>query len=101
MFPYMIGLAVASVMMGVCHGLNRFASAALGSTVLNLTMIAAGALALFTHADPQTATVWLAVAVLAGAVIRILIMAPTMRARAGAGVPRSRRAIPRSTASSA
>lgn len=78
MFPYMIGLAVSSVMMGVCHGLNRFATAALGSTVLNIAMITAGAAALFLAVDPQRATVWLAASVLAGAVIRILIMTPTL-----------------------
>lgn len=78
MFPYMVGLSVASIMMGVCHGLNRFTSAALGSTVLNVTMIAAGAAALFMNAEAKTATVWLAWSVLAGAAIRIAIMAPTM-----------------------
>lgn len=82
MFPYMIGLAVSSIMMGICHGLNRFATAALGSTVLNLAMIGAGGAALFVAVDPQRATVWLAGSVLAGAVLRILIMTPTL-ARAG------------------
>lgn len=82
MFPYMIGLAVSSIMMGICHGLNRFATAALGSTVLNLAMIGAGAAALFIAVDPQRATVWLAWSVLGGAALRILIMTPTL-ARAG------------------
>lgn len=82
MFPYMIGLTVSSIMMGICHGLNRFATAALGSTVLNIAMIGAGAAALFVAVDPQRATVWLAWSVLAGAVLRILIMTPTL-ARAG------------------
>lgn len=82
MFPQMIGLAVGSIMMGVCHGLNRFTAASLGSTVLNVTMIVGGAMALYAGVDADRATIWLSISVVAGVVVRIAIMIPTM-ARAG------------------
>lgn len=81
MFPYMIGLALASLMMGVCHALNSFVAPAMGSVVLNLTMIAAAGASIIAETDDFQATTWLAWAVLGGAAIRMAIMIPTLRAR--------------------
>lgn len=82
MFPYMIGLALASIMMGACHALKSFTAPAFGSIVLNFAMIGAGAAALFGSVETYQALRWLGWAVLAGAVVRILIMIPVL-ARAG------------------
>jgi len=78
MFPFVIGLTLASVMMGACHTLGRFATASLGSVMLNLTMIAAVAVAIIRGTDLERTTIWLCWAVLAGAVLRVLLMAPTL-----------------------
>lgn len=82
MFPNLVALAIGSIMMGVCNALNSFAAPALGSVVLNIAMILAGAAALMLHADPATGTIWLGWSVLAGAVLRVLLMVPAMM-RAG------------------
>lgn len=78
MFPHLMILAVGSIMMGICNALGSFTAPALGSTMLNVAMIAAGGAAMFIKADPKQATVWLAWSVVAGAILRILIMSPTM-----------------------
>lgn len=78
MFPFTIGLTVASVMMGACHTLRSFAAPSLGSVMLNLSMIAAAAAALMLQTDAETAALWLCWAVLVGAVLRIVIMLPVL-----------------------
>jgi putative peptidoglycan lipid II flippase len=82
MLPYLIGLSLASLMMGVCHAMSVFGAPALGSTALNLTMIAAGGLAIGLGVEPNRAVRWLGWAVLVGAAIRMALMVPAM-ARAG------------------
>ncbi len=82
MFPYLTALAVASIAMGACHALGSFAAPSLGSVVVNLAMIVAGGAALFLGKEPVVAGRWLAVSVLAGALLRIVIMLPTL-VRAG------------------
>lgn len=78
MFPQMITLAVGSIMMGVCHSYGSFGIPAFGSIVLNISMIAASILALSVGSSAETASRWLAWSVLAGALIRMLIMIPKL-----------------------
>lgn len=78
MFPFVIGLTLASLMMGACHTLNRFVSPSFGSVMLNLSMIGVGWLALKTAPGMERAALWLSWAVLAGAVLRVAIMVPTL-----------------------
>ncbi|MEN6627283.1 MAG: murein biosynthesis integral membrane protein MurJ [Candidatus Sumerlaeia bacterium] len=80
MFPYVIMLTVASLMMGALHALRSFTTPSLGSVMLNVAMIAAGALALACKAPISRSVVWLSWAVLAGAFLRIVIMIPSLRA---------------------
>lgn len=82
MLPYQPLLAVAAIMMGVCHAIGSFGAPGFGSIVLNLCMIGAGAAALWLNLDPSEATVWLAWSVVAGAVWRVFVHVPAMR-RAG------------------
>ena len=82
MFPFVIGLTFGSVMMGACHTLRNFGPPALGSVMLNVSMIAVGAAALLLRPAMDTAAVWLGWSVLAGALLRVAIMAPALR-RAG------------------
>ena len=78
MFPYIIILTVSALMMGACNTLGRFATAALGSVMLNVTMIAAGILGLYTKVPLERGGGWICWAVLAGAFLRIVLMAPTL-----------------------
>ena len=78
MFPFLIGLTLAAIMMGACHSLRRFATASLGSVMLNLTMITTGGLALALRRDDLTTAHWLCWAVLAGAALRVALMVPTL-----------------------
>ncbi len=79
MLPFIIGLTVASLMMGVLHALRSFTTPSLGSVMLNLTMIAAGGAALVFDASIARAVTWLAWSVLAGAFLRVALMVPTLR----------------------
>ncbi|MBI3736280.1 murein biosynthesis integral membrane protein MurJ [Candidatus Sumerlaeota bacterium] len=78
MFPNLIALAVGSIMMGVCNALGSFTAPAMGSVVLNITMIFAGGLALAKQTNAKTGVIWLAWSVLAGAALRVLLMVPAM-----------------------
>lgn len=78
MFPFLIGLTVASVMMGACHTLRRFTAPSLGSVMLNLSMIAIGGATLILKTSPEDAARWLCWAVLFGAALRIVIMVPPL-----------------------
>ena len=79
MFPFVIGLTLASIMMGACHALRSFTTPSLGSVMLNLTMIAAAGSALALGTSVSRAAIWLSWSVLAGALLRIAIMVPTLR----------------------
>jgi len=76
MFPYLMFLALVALLMGVLHSLNHFFAPALGSIVINIVVIAA-ALLFFKVEDRQFLYV-LAVAVMIGAVIRLLILFPPL-----------------------
>lgn len=78
MFPFAIGLTLASLMMGACHTLRSFGPPSLGSVMLNLSLIAVGGGAILLHTPADRTTIWLCWAVLAGAVLRVLIMVPTL-----------------------
>jgi len=82
MFPYVVGLTLASLMMGACHTLRSFGPPTLGSVMLNLAMIAAGLAALALKSPNDRTAVALAWSVLAGVALRVLLMVPTLR-RAG------------------
>lgn len=84
MFPYLLLLAVASVLMGLCHANRRFAAPAFGSILLNLSMILAGLLAwrVYRGESPDELQLaiahYLALSVLAGIVLRVLVHLPTL-----------------------
>jgi len=78
MFPVVIGLTVAAMMMGACHTLRRFTAPSLGSVMLNICMIAVSGLALLLKKQLEPAAMWLCWAVLGGAALRIIIMVPTL-----------------------
>lgn len=80
MFPFVIGLTAASLLMGACHTVRSFAAPSLGSVMLNITMIGAGLLALYLKAPADQTAYWLSWAVLAGAALRVVIMIPPLRA---------------------
>lgn len=79
MFPYVIGLTLGSMMMGACHTLRAFGPPSMGSVMLNITMIAAGGAALLFKAPNERTAYWLAWSVLAGVILRVVIMLPTLR----------------------
>lgn len=77
MFPFLMLLAVSSILMGLCHSLRHFTTPALGSIMLNLSMIAAGLI--FWRVENKTlAAQAMAGAVLLGALLRVLIMLPAL-----------------------
>jgi putative peptidoglycan lipid II flippase len=78
MFPFVIGLTLSAVMMGACHTLGRFAAASLGSVMLNLSMIVVSLAVIWTRTEAQAGAIWLCWAVLAGAVLRVGLMVPTL-----------------------
>ena len=80
MFPFLIGLSMASLMMGACHALRRFVAPSLGSVMLNIALIAAGGAALALNLEQAPAAIWLCWAVLVGSLVRVLIMLPTLHA---------------------
>ncbi len=79
MLPYVIFLAVSSLMMGILHSHRHFTTPALGSVVLNITIIAAGIL--FYARAPEQFVYILAGAVMLGVLIRVLIMVPSLKSR--------------------
>ena len=85
MFPYLMFLTISSVLMGLCHALRRFAAPAFGSVVMNLSMIAAGALFFLvdrqreiTPAEQIRFAWWLSWAVLLGIGLRVLVHLPVL-----------------------
>jgi putative peptidoglycan lipid II flippase len=80
MFPVVIGLTIAAMMMGACHTLRRFTAPSLGSVMLNISLIAVAGFALHLKKDKdlEPAAFWLCWAVLVGAGLRIIIMIPTL-----------------------
>jgi putative peptidoglycan lipid II flippase len=78
MFPYIIMLTLASMMMGACHSLRKFGTPSLGAVMLNLTMIAVGWTALRFEKQAEPTAIALCWAVLAGAALRLALMVPTL-----------------------
>lgn len=90
MFPFLLFLTLASLFMGACHAHRRFLTPALGSSVLNVSIIVTAWLYGFSDswanatpeaavADAQAAfTVALAWAVIVGVVVRLLLMVVTL-----------------------
>lgn len=81
MFPFLMLLALSSILMGLCHGVRHFSTPALGSVMLNLSMIGTGLL-LWRHGQVAIIARHMALAVLLGAMLRIVIMIGPL-ARAG------------------
>jgi putative peptidoglycan lipid II flippase len=79
MFPFLMLLALASLLMGVLHSLKHFTAPALGSTMLNLAIV--GSHFLFRGAAPERFVFVLAWAVLAGVLLRLLILFPPLLRR--------------------
>ncbi len=79
MLPYVMFLALASILMGVLHSHRHFTTPALGSVVLNLTIIAAGLW--FLGVVPERFSYILAIAVMVGVVLRVAIMIPPLLKR--------------------
>ncbi|NQU41693.1 murein biosynthesis integral membrane protein MurJ [bacterium] len=77
MFPFLALLALSSILMGLCHSLRRFTTPALGSVMLNITMIGAGLL-FWELPDENVFAQYLAVSVVLGAGLRLVIMLPTL-----------------------
>ncbi|KPK76413.1 MAG: hypothetical protein AMJ79_06755 [Phycisphaerae bacterium SM23_30] len=76
MFPFLMLLALSSILMGMCHSVRHFTTPALGSIMLNLSMIAVGLL--FTSQPDEKIAQALAVAVLIGGFGRLVIMLPPL-----------------------
>lgn len=93
MFPFLMLLAIASLFMGVLHSHRHFTTPALGSVMLNITIIASSVL--FIRKAPNQFTFVLAWAVLAGAVIRVAILIPPLLSRGFRYTPRLRIVSPR------
>lgn len=79
MFPFLMFLTIASLFMGVLHTRRHFSTPALGSVMLNLTIIAA--CLIFMRMKPHPFTYVLAWAVLVGVVLRVGIMIPPLFAQ--------------------
>lgn len=79
MFPFLIFLAVASLLMGVLHSRRHFLTPALGSVTLNITIIVTSLF--FLGRTPRGFTYILALAVLAGAALRVAILIPPLLKR--------------------
>ncbi|MCD6385972.1 murein biosynthesis integral membrane protein MurJ, partial [Candidatus Sumerlaeota bacterium] len=79
MFPYVLFLALASLIMGVLHSHRHFTTPALGSVVLNLSIIFVGLV--FIRFAPEKFVYVLAIAVMLGAVVRVGIMIPPLLKR--------------------
>lgn len=80
MFPFLLLLTLSSILMGLCHSLRHFTMPALGSIMLNLSMIVAGLV--FFRCPLESLAQIMAVAVLLGGGLRLIIMMPPL-ARAG------------------
>lgn len=86
MFPYLMLLGVAATLMGLCHAMRRFAAPAFGSVLLNLSMISTGLIfwalnrgqTQWNVAQKVRLAHWLAIAVLAGIVLRVLVHIPAL-----------------------
>lgn len=76
MFPFLMFLALVALLMGILHSLNHFLTPALGSIMINITMIVAGVI--YHRATPVRFLYVLAWAVMIGAVIRLLILFPPL-----------------------
>ncbi len=75
-FPYILLIGVASLLMAVLNSLNRFFSSAYAPVLLNLSMIACAFLLRNSFAEPVYA---MAVGVLAGGALQILLQIPFLR----------------------
>ena len=75
MFPYLILVGLAALVMGALNAHGRFFTAALGPAVMNLGMIVC-VLALTRHVDPPIVS--LAVGVLVGGVGQLVVQAPDL-----------------------
>lgn len=78
MFPFVVALTLSSVLMGGCHALKHFTAPSLGSVMLNVATITAGALALHYGWAQDRAVIGMCWAVLAGGFSRLLLMAPVL-----------------------
>lgn len=76
MFPFLMFLTIASLLMGVLHTHRHFSTPALGSVMLNLTIIVASLI--FVGIAPNQFTYVLAWAVLLGVILRVAIMIPPL-----------------------
>ncbi len=72
MFPFLMLLTLSSILMGMCHSIRHFTTPALGSIMLNLSMIAAGGL--FISRPDEDVAQALAIAILVGGLLRLVIM---------------------------
>ncbi|MFH0794241.1 MAG: murein biosynthesis integral membrane protein MurJ, partial [bacterium] len=79
MFPFLIFLALAALMMGFCHAHRHFTMPAFGSVVLNLTMIL-GSIAAWKYQGEAFAKI-LAWMVLLGVLLRVAILVPPLMRR--------------------
>jgi len=80
MFPFQVFLALSAILMGLCHSLRHFSTPSMGSIMLNVTMIVTG---LVFHKMPNQNrfALYMALAVLAGVILRLAIMLPPLSAR--------------------
>jgi len=83
MFPYLLCIGVAALLMGILNAFDHFATPALAPTMLNLGLIVATLALAPRLAEPAFA---LAVGVLVGGVAQLLIQLPPLR-RLGAPGP--------------
>ncbi len=93
MFPFLMFLALASLLMGVLHSHRHFTMPALGSVMLNITIILASFI--FAKVTPKRFTFVLAWAVLIGVVLRVAILIPPLIARGFRYTPVLRAGSPR------
>lgn len=76
MFPFTTLLALSAILMGMCHSMRHFTTPALGSVMLNVSMIGAGLL--FGWMPDARFAQYLAIAVVVGAALRLIVMIPPL-----------------------
>jgi len=81
MFPYMIGICLAAVMMGVLNSHRKYVVSAFTPCLLNLVWIAALAgVALVPDLTPSEKILWISWAVLGAGVLQFAVQIPAVRA---------------------
>jgi putative peptidoglycan lipid II flippase len=80
LFPFLPMIALAAVLMGMLNAQQKFFVPALAPALFNATAIAVGVALYFVHANPATAVLWWALAVLLGGFVQFGVQIPPLYA---------------------